>query len=251
MTIFITGASVGFGEAIARKFAQQNNIKIIALTRRADKLQKLQKDLGDICSIIACDVNDTQNIQKNLKLLPKEFQAIDVLINNAGLALGLETADKTDINDSETMINTNILAVVKLTRLLLPQMVERKSGHIVNIGSIAGSYPYPCGNVYGATKAFIKQFSLNLRADLYDKNIRVTNIEPGLTGGSEFSIVRFKGDEKKTQDLYKNADALLPQDIAEAVWWAVSLPQHVNINRIEMMPLTQAPATLNVSKTNL
>lgn len=250
MTIFITGASVGFGEAIARRFAQQKDNKIIALARRADKLQKLQNELGDTCEIIICDVNDTQNIRNSLKCLPKEFQTIDVLINNAGLALGLETADKADISDWETMITTNILAVVKLTHLLLPQMVEHKNGHIVNIGSIAGSYPYPCGNIYGATKAFIKQFSLNLRADLYDKNIRVTNIEPGLTDGSEFSIVRFKGDEKKAERLYKNASALLPEDIAEAVWWAVSLPKHININRIEMMPVTQAPAALNVSKTN-
>ena len=146
------------------------------------------------------------------------------------------------------MIQINVLALVRLTRLLLPQMVARKKGHIINIGSIAGRYPYPGGNVYGATKAFVRQFSLNLRADLYDKHIRVSNIEPGLSGGSEFSLVRFKGDTNLANAVYEGTKPLLPQDIAEAIFWVATLPSHVNINTIELMPTTQAPAALNVYK---
>ncbi|PAF47958.1 NAD(P)-dependent oxidoreductase [Helicobacter sp. 12S02232-10] len=247
MVVFISGASAGFGKAISKKFAQEGHY-VIATARRKEKLQELQKELGEMCQIIASDINDTSMIENALKKLPQEFQQIDLLINNAGLALGLESAEKTSVSDWEKMIATNINALIKLTHLLLPQMVERKKGHIINIGSIAGTYPYPGGNVYGATKAFVKQFSLNLRADLYDKNIRVTNIEPGLCGGSEFSLVRFKGDAFKAQKVYENTHPLLPEDIAETIWWVANLPEHININRIEMMPTTQAPAALNVAK---
>ncbi|MDO7253004.1 SDR family oxidoreductase [Helicobacter cappadocius] len=248
MIIFITGASAGFGEAISKRFIKEGH-KVIALARREEKLQKLQNELGENYQFIACDVNNVEKIKNDLKNLPEGFRNIDVLINNAGLALGLESADKANIEDWEMMINTNITALIKLTHLLLPKMVERKKGHIINIGSIAGSYPYPGGNVYGGTKAFVKQFSLNLRADLYDKNIRVTNIEPGLCGGSEFSIVRFRGDKTKAKQVYENTTPLLPEDVAEAVFWCTSLPNHVNINRIELMPTTQAPAALNVAKS--
>lgn len=247
MIIFITGASAGFGEAISRKFIKEGH-KVLGLARREEKLQKIQNELGKNFHFIACDVNDIEKIKAALENLPKEFQEIDVLVNNAGLALGLDPAQKANIKDWEIMINTNILALVKITHFILPKMVSRGKGHIINIGSIAGTYPYPGGNIYGSTKAFVKQFSLNLRAELYDKNIRVSNIEPGLCGGSEFSIVRFGGDKSRADKVYENTQPLMPEDIAEAVFWCVSLPSHMNINRMEIMPTTQAPAALNVAK---
>lgn len=246
MTAFITGASVGFGEAIARRFVKEGH-SVIALARRREKLEALQSALGrEKCHIIACDICDTNAVESALQNLPESFKNIDILVNNAGLALGLSSAESAEIGDWEQMISVNITALVKLTRLVLPQMVANRKGHIINIGSIAGSYPYPGGNIYGASKAFVKQFSLNLRADLYDKNIRVTNIEPGLSGGSEFSLVRFKGDKIRADKLYEKTQPLLPEDIAEAVFWAANLPPHININRIEMMPTIQAPSALNV-----
>lgn len=247
MIIFITGASAGFGEAISRKFVKEGH-KVLGLARREEKLQKIQNELGKNFHFIACDANDIEKIKVALEKLPKEFQEIDVLINNAGLALGLDPAQKANIKDWEIMINTNILALVKLTHFILPKMVSRGKGHIINIGSIAGTYPYPGGNIYGSTKAFVKQFSLNLRAELYDQNIRVSNIEPGLCGGSEFSIVRFGGDKNRANKVYENTKPLMPEDIAEAVYWCASLPSHMNINRMEIMPTTQAPAALNVAK---
>ena len=247
MSVLVTGASVGFGAAIVRRLVKEN-YKVIALARRKDKLIELQKECGKSCKILAIDVKDTQKIKDEIDRFDDDFRNIDILVNNAGLALGLCSADKADIKDWEEMIEINVLALVRLSRIFLPDMVERKNGHIINIGSIAGSYPYPGGNVYGATKAFVKQFSLNLRADLFDKNIRVTDIEPGLSGGSEFSLVRFKGDKKAADKVYENANPLLPQDIAEAVFFAINMPKRVNINRIEMMPTTQAPSALNVFK---
>lgn len=248
MAVLVTGASVGFGKEIAKKFAKSNH-KVIALARREDKLLELQNELGsDKCKILALDVADTSSIKKALEGLEGDFREIEILVNNAGLALGLSSANEANIADWERMIEINVLSLVRLTHLLLPQMVQRGSGHIINLGSIAGSYPYPGGNVYGATKAFVKQFSLNLRADLYDKGIRVSNIEPGLCGGSEFSLVRFKGDKTAADLVYKDTEPLLPEDIAEAVFWVASQPKRVNINRVELMPTTQAPSALNVAK---
>lgn len=248
MSVLITGASVGFGREIAKKFANAG-YKVIALARREDKLRELQNEIGSAkCEIIAKDVADTNSVKEALEALSGEFKEIDILVNNAGLALGLSSANEAIIDDWERMIEINILSLVRLTHLLLPQMVKRGDGHIINIGSIAGSYPYPGGNVYGATKAFVKQFSLNLRADLYDKGIRVSNIEPGLCGGSEFSLVRFKGDKVAADSVYKNTEPLLPKDIAEAVFWVANQPKRVNINRMEIMPTTQAPSALNVAK---
>lgn len=246
LTAFVTGASSGFGWAIAHKLAAQN-FNIIALARRKERLLELQNALGESrCALISSDVQESENIAQNLmQITSARGWSVDALINNAGLALGLQSADKANLDDWEQMIAVNISALVRLTRLVLPQMVAKKAGTIINIGSIAGSYPYPGSNVYGATKAFVKQFSLNLRADLYDKNIRVTNIEPGLAE-SEFSLVRFKGDKHQADSVYAGTQPLLPSDIAEAVAWVLSLPPHVNINRIELMPTTQAPAALNV-----
>lgn len=248
MVVFITGASVGFGAEIVRKFARANH-KVIALARRESKLKELQSECGsDKVAIIAQDICDTEAVKCALANLNAEFQKIDILVNNAGLALGLSSAEVADLADWERMIEVNILALVRLTHLILPQMVAQKSGHIINIGSIAGSYPYPGGNVYGATKAFVKQFSLNLRADLFDKGVRVSNIEPGLCGGSEFSLVRFKGDLARANAVYKGTEPLLPCDIAEAVFWIANQPKRVNVNRIEIMPTTQAPSALSVAK---
>lgn len=251
MVALVTGASVGFGREIVRRFVSANH-KVIALARRKSKLKELQNECGsDKVAIIACDICDIEALKKalaNLGESDKSLQKIDILVNNAGLALGLSSADKAEIGDWERMIEVNILALTRLTHLLLPQMVANKSGHIINIGSIAGSYPYPGSNVYGATKAFVKQFSLNLRADLFDKGIRVSNIEPGLCGGSEFSLVRFKGDEAKANAVYEGTEPLLPEDIAEIVLWVAMQPKRVNINRIEVMPTIQAPSALSVAK---
>ena len=176
------------------------------------------------------------------------WQQVDLLVNNAGLALGLEPAHKTDLNDWYQMIDTNIKGLVTVTRLILPEMVERNVGHIINLGSIAGTYPYPGGNVYGGTKAFVKQFSLNLRADLAGTAIRVSNVEPGLCGGTEFSNVRFKGDDDKVAKVYENVQYVKPEDIADIVLWLNQQPPHVNINRIEVMPVAQSFAPLTVVK---
>ncbi|RDU70808.1 SDR family NAD(P)-dependent oxidoreductase [Helicobacter brantae] len=245
MLVLVTGASAGFGEAIARRFVSEGH-QVILLARREERLRGLSEELGEGCvKVISCNVADIEKIKSELG---EYAQRIDVLVNNAGLALGVESFDVCLREDFEEMIETNILGVVRLTHYLLPFMVERGSGHIINLGSIAGNYPYPGGNVYGGTKAFLKQFSLNLRADLVDKNIRVSNIEPGLCGGSEFSVVRFKGDQKRADELYENAYPLLPQDIAESVYWVASLPAHININSMELMPTTQAFSAFRVCK---
>lgn len=246
MNILITGASSGFGRAIAEEFGTKGH-KVIALARRKEALESLARKIPH-CISLPCDICDRISLQKAIESLPQEFKTIDVLVNNAGLALGLESADKCNFEDWERMIEVNIKALTYLTRLILPQMVERKSGHIITIGSIAGRYPYPGGNVYGASKAFVRQFALGLRADLSGTNVRVSDIEPGLAGGSEFSLVRFKGDKQKADALYKGANALTPQDIAQAVYWVATLPQHINVNTLEIMPTSQSFAALNVYK---
>lgn len=247
MTILVTGASAGFGKAICETLVKAG-FRVIGAARRLEKLNELKAQLGDNFYPLQMDVSKTTEIDTALSNLPTEWQQIDGLVNNAGLALGLESAHKADFNDWLTMINTNIIGLTYLTQQLLPQMVQRNQGHIINLGSIAGTYPYPGGNVYGATKAFVQQFSLNLRADLAGTAVRVTNIEPGLCGGTEFSNVRFKGDDEKAANLYKGANAIQPEDIANAVLWIYQQPPHVNINRIEIMPVSQSFAALNVSR---
>lgn len=239
----ITGASAGIGSAIARVLARQE-LKLILLARRRDRLEALQTELEAYtqCHAIAADMADLHQLETAIRHLPAPFADIDVLVNCAGLALGLGTAQEADWNDWQTMVNVNCTGLAFLTHQLLPGMVRRDSGHIVNIGSIAGTYPYRGGNVYGATKAFVEQFSLNLKADLLGTAVRVTNIEPGMVGDSEFSLVRFKGDAGKAADVYAGIDALKPEDIAENVLWVLSQPPHVNINRMEIMPVAQAPS---------
>ena len=239
----VTGASSGIGRAIAESLAN-HNIRLILVARRQDKLEQLQSELQTPSHVIACDITDKNKIKAELNSLPAEFANIDVLINCAGLALGLEDAQETDWQDWQTMLNVNCMALTYITHLLLPGMVERNQGHIINIGSTAGTYPYKGGNVYGATKAFVEQFTLNLKADLLGTALRVTNIAPGMVGESEFSLVRFKGDEEKAHKVYEGLKPLTPVDVAESALWVLMQPAHVNINRIEMMPVSQAPSNL-------
>jgi len=246
-TILITGATSGFGKACAERFAREG-WRLIVTGRRKNRLQELTDLLGDTpVHAVVLDVRDLDSIEEMIAGLPKEFRDIDVLLNNAGLALGLQGADKTDLNDWEIMIDTNIKGLCYLTRSLLPAMVARNHGHIINMGSIAGTYPYPGGNVYGATKAFVKQFSKNLLTDLTHTKIRVTNIEPGLAE-SEFSIVRFHGDRDKADAVYQGTEPLRPADIAEIVYWVTSVPAHVNINTVEVMPVCQSCGPLFIHR---
>ena len=249
MIVAVTGATAGFGAEIARRFAQEGH-RIIAIGRRAERLDELCTALGaDKVHSIALDVTDRDAVIKALGNLPAGFDEVDVLVNNAGLALGMEPAQRANLADWDRMIDTNARGLAYVTHTLLPGMVARNRGHIINMGSIAANYPYPGGNVYGATKAFVRQFSLNLRADLAGTKLRVTDIEPGMVGGSEFSTVRFGGDETRAAKLYEGADPLLPSDIADAVYWVASRPPRVNINSIELMPVTQSFGPLPISRS--
>jgi len=245
-TVFITGATSGFGEACARLFAQKDN-KLILTGRRTDRLERLSNELDVDCHIITQDVRDREAVTNDIAHLPEGFKDIDILVNNAGLALGLHPAHKADLDQWETMVDTNIKGLLYCTRFILPGMVERNHGHIINIGSVAGNWPYPGGNVYGATKAFVKQFSHNLRTDVLGTKIRVTNIEPGLAQ-TEFSIVRLGGKEEKAARIYEGTEPLTADDIADIVFWATTQPAHVNINRIEVMPVCQSCGPFAISR---
>lgn len=249
MIVMITGASAGFGAAMARKFVQTGH-RVIAAARRTERLDALAKELGKNLLPIGLDVSSKSSIDAALASLPADWPDIDVLINNAGLALGLEPAHEAHLSDWDTMIATNCTGLVTITRALLPRMVARGAGLVINLGSVAGAYPYPGGNVYGATKAFVDQFTLNLRADLVGTGVRATNIAPGMSGGTEFSNVRFKGDDAAAAKVYKGAMALTPEDVAEAAWWVANLPPHVNINGIEMMPTCQGFSPFTIKRTD-
>ncbi|WP_438835254.1 SDR family oxidoreductase [Streptococcus pluranimalium] len=246
-TALVTGATAGFGTSIARELVAKG-YQVIGTGRRLERLDALKKELGNSFCLLQMDLLSKEAITAALNSIPEPFKTIDILINNAGLALGLEKANEANFEDWETMIMTNIMGLTNLTHQILPDMVKRQSGYVINIGSIAGNYPYPGGNVYGATKAFVKQFSLNLRADLAGTHVRVTNIEPGLAGGTEFSNVRFKGDNEKASQLYEKANSLQPEDIARTVLWLVEQPEHMNVNRIEIMPTSQSFGALPVFK---
>jgi 3-hydroxy acid dehydrogenase/malonic semialdehyde reductase len=243
-TILITGVTGGFGAAMARKFGA-SGWNLILQARNADRLNDIIATIPDAASItpVLFDLRDDAALDAAFEKLPP----FAVLVNNAGLALGLEPAQRADLDDWDEMIATNIRALTRITRLSLPQMVERGSGHIINIGSIAGTYPYAGGNVYGATKAFVQQFSLNLRADLHGTNVRVSNIEPGLAQ-TNFSRTRFKGDAEKADSVYEGTHPLTGDDIAEAVYWTASLPPHININTMEIMPTCQSFAGLQIHR---
>ena len=242
----ITGATAGFGKAIAQRLVH-DGYRVIATGRRRERLDALAAELGADLLPFRLDMDDAAAIAALPGSLPEGWRDVDVLVNNAGLALGMEKAQDADIANWQTMISTNVTGMVELTRVMLPGMVARDRGHVVTLGSTAGTYPYTGGNVYGATKAFVRQFTRNLRCDLLGHNVRVTNLEPGLCGGSEFSNVRLR-DDAKAAAVYEGTKPLLPVDIAETVAWVLSLPRHVNINEIELMPTCQAAGGLAVAR---
>jgi len=247
LTILVTGATAGFGEAMTRRFIRDGH-RVIAAARRRERLDALRAELGERLLPFPLDVTDAPSIAGLPATLPTGWQEVDVLVNNAGLALGMDPAQRAKLTDWDRMVATNVSGLMHMTHALLPGMVARDRGHIVNLGSTAGTYPYPGSHVYGASKAFVKQFSLNLRADLVGSNVRVTDLEPGLVGGTEFSRVRFGGDAERAAKVYAGTQPLSADDIAEAIAWIIGLPPHVNVNRLEMMPTCQANGPLTIKR---
>ena len=245
-TILITGATAGFGAAAVRRFLD-DDWRVIATGRRAERLQALVEAHGsERLHVAAFDIRDADAIDAALDALPEAFRGIDVLVNNAGLALGTAPAQQADLAQWRQMIDTNITALATLTHRLLPALIERR-GAIINISSIAGSYPYPGGNAYGGTKAFVTQFSLGLRADLHGTGVRVTSIEPGMAE-TEFTLVRTGGDQAASDRLYAGAQPMTAEDIADQIHYVATLPPHLNINRLEIMPVSQSFAGFQVHR---
>lgn len=247
MNVLITGASAGFGEALSRLLIAKGH-RVIGCARRLDRLNALAQDLGELFLPVVMDVSQPETIPKIIAELPEAFKQIDVLVNNAGLALGTEPAHESDLNDWTRMVDTNIKGLMSVTHAILPTMVARNSGYVINVGSIAGSWPYFGGNVYGATKAFVKQFSLNLRADLVGTQVRVTNLEPGNVAGTEFSNVRYHGDDDKAAQVYEGFKTMTGEDIADILLWLIESPAHINVNRLEVMPVAQTYNGLTIAK---
>ena len=247
MNVLITGASAGFGKALAERLIAKGH-RVIGCARRLDKLNALAETLGEAFLPVVMDVSDTASIPQIIADLPADFKQIDVLVNNAGLALGTEPAHKASLDDWMRMTDTNIKGLMALTHAVLPAMVARDSGYIINVGSIAGSWPYFGGNVYGATKAFVKQFSLNLRADLIGTQVRVTNLEPGNVAGTEFSNVRYHGDDDKAAQVYDGFKTMTGDDIGDILLWLIESPAHINVNRLEVMPVAQTYNGLTIAK---
>jgi 3-hydroxy acid dehydrogenase/malonic semialdehyde reductase len=246
-TILVTGATSGFGLATAERFAREGS-RLVLAGRRRDRLESLARRVGVPALSLPLDVRDRAAVERAVAGLPREFAAVDVLVNNAGLALGLEPAHRASVDEWEQMIDTNCRGLVVLTRAILPGMVARGRGHVVNVGSVAGTYPYPGGNVYGATKAFVHQFSLNLKADLLGTGVRVTSVEPGMAE-TEFSLVRL-GDEARARKVYEGMKPLSGADVADAIHWCVTRPAHVNVNVLELMPESQAFSPFAVKRTS-
>ena len=245
-TAWVTGATSGFGAATVERFVA-GGWRVIASGRRADRLQHLVERHGaDRVHATAFDVRDEAAMRTVHANLPPAFAGIDLLVNNAGLALGTAPAQQADLAQWKQMIDVNVTALVSLTHLLLPQLIERR-GAIVNISSISGSYAYRGGNVYGGTKAFVTQFSQNLRTDLHGSGVRVSSIEPGMAE-TEFTVVRTGGDQAASDKLYAGAHPITPGDIADTIWWIANLPPHLNINRVEVMPVSQSAAGLQVAR---
>ena len=238
-TVVITGASSGFGQAAAKRFASEG-YRLVLMARRLERLTDLAFTLEEDapCHVVELDVRDSNAVSEAFATLPEPFHQPDILINNAGLALGLSGADAVDLDDWETMVDTNIKGLMYCTRACLPMMVEQGQGHVINMGSVAANWPYPGGNVYGGTKAFVQQFTRNLRTDLLGKGVRATVIEPGMCE-TEFSVVRFSGDESKAAAVYEGMKPLSADDIADVIVWVALRPAHVNINQIELMPVAQ------------
>ena len=247
MNVLITGASAGFGKALAERLIA-NGHQVIGCARRLDKLNALAETLGEAFLPVVMDVSDTASIPQIIAELPDVFNQIDVLVNNAGLALGTEPAQRSNLDDWMRMTDTNVKGLMALTHAVLPAMVARDSGYVINVGSIAGSWPYFGGNVYGATKAFVKQFSLNLRADLIGTQVRVTNLEPGNVAGTEFSNVRYHGDDDKAAKVYDGFKTMTGEDIGDILLWLIESPAHINVNRLEVMPVAQTYNGLTIAK---
>jgi 3-hydroxy acid dehydrogenase/malonic semialdehyde reductase len=248
LTILVTGATAGFGAAMARRFVRDGH-RVIAAGRRQDRLRALHDALGSALLPLTLDVTDADAVAKLPGSLPAGWREVDVLVNNAGLALGLDPAQKAALADWDRMVAVNVQGMMHMTHALLPGMVQRNRGHIINLSSTAAIYPYPGGHVYGASKAFVTQFSMNLRADLVGLSVRVTDLEPGLVGGTEFSVNRFGGDTARANAVYAGTVPLTADDIAEAASWVIGLPPHMNINRMEMMPTCQAPGPLAIKRS--
>lgn len=240
--VCVTGATSGIGRATVERFVKEG-WEAVALGRRDERLAALAAEHPGRIRTTRLDVRDREDVERAFA----DMGDIDVLVNNAGLALGLEPAQECSLDDWDAMVDTNIKGLLYCTRAALPGMVARKAGHVVNLGSIAGTYAYPGSNVYGASKGFVLQFSRGLRCDLHGTGVRVTDIEPGLLE-SEFSNVRFKGDESRFENLYKNAHPLRPEDVADAIWWVATRPAHVNVSQVEIMPTTQSLASARVFK---
>ena len=247
MNVLITGASAGFGKALAERLVAKGH-RVIGCARRLDKLNALAENLGEFFLPVVMDVSDTASIPQIIADLPADFKQIDVLVNNAGLALGINSAQKSSLDDWMRMVDTNIKGLIALTHAVLPAMVARDSGYIINLGSIAGNWPYYGGNVYGGTKAFVKQFSLNLRADLVGTQVRVTNLEPGSVAGTEFSNVRYHGDDDKAAEVYDGFKNMTGDDIGDILLWLIESPAHINVNRLEVMPVAQTYNGLTIAK---
>ncbi len=237
-TVFVTGATSGIGEAVARRFVAEGH-KVLLTGRRADRLMALADELGERAHARPLDVRSRQDVSTLADNLPEGWADVSILVNNAGLALGLGPAHEASLDDWQAMIDTNVTGLVSVTRALLPGMVARGRGHVVNLGSVAASYPYPGGNVYAATKGFVRQLSLALRSDLLGTPVRVTCVEPGAVE-TEFSVVRFAGDTDRASQVYQGYRPLGAEDVAEAVFWCATLPAHVNVNVLELMPTAQA-----------
>ncbi len=245
-TALVTGASSGFGRVTAEALVRAG-ARVVATGRRGERLRQLAAAHPGRLHPLVLDVRDRAAVEAAIPALPPEGRAIDLLVNNAGLALGLEPAQRASVDEWQQMIETNCLGLVAVTRAILPGMVERNRGHVVNVGSVAGSFPYPGGNVYGATKAFVRQFTLNLKADLLGTRIRTTSIEPGMVE-TEFSLVRFGGDAERASKVYEGMQPLTGADIADTILWAVTRPAHVNVNTLEVMPTQQAFSPFAVSR---
>ena len=243
-TALITGATAGIGRAAARAFVGAG-WRVVATGRRADRLEALKAELGDGLHPLAFDIADAAARDRAIDELPGEWSEIDLLVNNAGLALGTAPAPQTKLGDWMTMIQTNVVALTALTHRLLPTLVARKGG-IINLSSVAATYPYTGGNVYGATKAFVRQFTLGLRSDLHGTGVRVSSIEPGMVE-TEFTAIR-TGSQEASDTLYKGAQPMTAEDIAETMLWIAQLPPHLNINRLELMPVSQSFAGFQVAR---
>jgi 3-hydroxy acid dehydrogenase/malonic semialdehyde reductase len=245
-TALITGASAGIGEACAVMLSQAG-ARLVLTGRRRDRLEALATKLPTPSHVLELDVRSRGDVEAALSSLPAPFSEVDILVNNAGLGLGLDAAHMASLDDWDTMIDTNCKGLVYVTRAILPGMVQRNRGHVVNLGSVAATYPYPGGNVYGATKAFVHQFSQNLKADLAGTRVRVTDVEPGMVQ-TDFSLVRFRGDAERANKVYEGMEALLPTDIADIVLFCVTRPAHVNLNIVEVMPADQGFGPFNVKR---